>query len=73
MFNSTHFNKLKLCFLRDTLVQRISREIMKHSMENKLDQNMQPDTLGSMHSTIDLYKSLGIEKILPDSINTHLD
>ena len=46
---------------------------MKHSMENKLDQNVQPDTLGSMHSTIDLYKSLGIEKILPDSINTHLD
>ena len=73
MFNSTHFNKLKLCFLRDTLVQGISREIVKYGMENKLDQNMQPVTLGSMHSIIELYKSLGIEKILPDCINTYID
>jgi hypothetical protein len=42
-------------------------------MENKLDQNMQPVTLGSVHSTIELYKSFGIKKILPDCINNHLD
>ena len=73
MFNSTFFNESKLCFLRDTLVQGISREIVKYCMENKLDQNMQPVTLGNMHSTIELYKYLEIEKIIPDCINTHLD
>ena len=55
------------------MVQGISREIVKYCMENKLDQNMQPVTLGNMHSTIELYKYFGIEKIIPDCINTHLD
>ena len=54
-------------------MQGISREIVKHGMENKLDQNMQPVTLGNMHSIIDLYKYLEIEKIIPDCKNTHLD
>ena len=55
------------------MVQGISKEIVKYCMENKLDQNMQPVTLGNMHSIIELYKYLEIEKIIPDCINTHLD
>ena len=64
MFNSTLLNKLRLSFLRNTLVHGIIIEIVKHGMENKLDQNMQPVTVGSMHSTKELCKSLGIAKIL---------
>jgi len=41
------------------MFQDFSREIMKLFIENKLDQNMQPVNLSSMHSALELYKLLG--------------
>ena len=60
-------------FLRDTLVQGISREIVKNGMENKLDQNMQPVTLSSMQSAMGLYECLGFAITAPYYENLHTD
>ena len=53
------------------MFQDFSRETMKLFIENKLDQNIQPVNLSSMHSEIDAYKSLGL--LSPYFKNFHLD
>ena len=50
-------------FLRWSMLQDFSSEIMKLFIENKLDQNMQHVTLSSMQSAIELYKLLVFEKL----------
>ena len=54
---------MKVFFLRWSMLQNFSTEIMKLFIENKLDQNMQHVTLSSIHRAIELYKLLVFEKL----------